>query len=212
MKTLKHFVIPLASTVFIFSLQTAYARPSLRTLRSNAHNEERVRRATYAPKPEEYAVFVNELLGFSVQYPRGWKTSYVTAESLADEIVHFAPEKYPKSALSVWVKEKGKRLSFRDLQSDLARFARQPINDYQLETMSYIHELKNLRSSRFRVHGKTVLLSTFEAGGISNPHRYKQVRVAAGTKIYVLSFAAPAEYYDSEVKRFEKFIESFKGF
>ncbi|PIR49447.1 hypothetical protein COU79_04840, partial [Candidatus Peregrinibacteria bacterium CG10_big_fil_rev_8_21_14_0_10_54_7] len=55
------------------------ARPTLRVLRSGATNMEEVRRSTYGQKAPQYETFLNEMLGFFVEYPKGWESSYVTA-------------------------------------------------------------------------------------------------------------------------------------
>lgn len=198
--------------LLIFAPSVQAARPTLRSLRSGAYNIEKVRRATYSQKAEQYKTFRNEALGFSVEYPENWDSSYVTARSLADEIVHFAPTKNVKSALSVWMKEKGKELTYEDLEKDFIRFGRQPKNDYQLETMSYVHELEVLEQGHANWKGKSVHRSVFTAGGKQNPHKYIQVRIPDGTKLFVLSFAAPTKSAESEEHRLDMFLESFRTF
>ena len=111
----------LISTTFItllFAQPAQASRPTLRSLRTDAYNLEEVRRATYSPKMEQYKTFRNSILGFSVQYPGSWKSRYVTAESLADAIVHFAATTNSKSSLAVWVKEK-RASTYEDLETGL---------------------------------------------------------------------------------------------
>ena len=187
------------------------ARPTLRVLRSRATNMEEVRRSTYGQKAPQYETFLNKMLGFSVQYPKDWESSYVTAKSLADAIIYFAPASNVRSTLSVWVKEKTAN-TYEDLEKDFARFARQPINDYQTETMSHIHELKNAEHKQVQWNGQSVLLSTFEAGGVQDPYKYRQVRIPAGTRLYTLTFAATEKNFESEVYRFDPFLASFTTF
>ena len=183
------------------------ARPTLRNLRSNAYNLEEVRRSTYRNKAQEYKTFRNTALGFSVKYPADWESSFVTAESLADHIIHFSPERNVKSSLSVWIKEKSAP-TYEDLEADFARFSRQPQNDFQIRTMSHIHEIKDIVSEQISWKGKQVLLSTFEAGGVQTPHKYKQVRIPVGSRLFIVSFAAPVANYESEVHRFDPFLAS----
>lgn len=186
-------------------------RTTLRILRSGATNLEEVRRSTYGQKAPQYETFLNEMFGFSVEYPKDWESSYVTAKSLADAIIYFAPESNVRSTLSVWVKEKT-AATYEDLEKDFARFARQPMNDYQTETLSHIHELKDAVHEPVQWNGQSVLLSTFEAGGVQDPYKYKQVRIPAESRLYTLSFAAPEKNYESEVHRFDPFFASFKIF
>ncbi|PIQ76989.1 hypothetical protein CO157_03330 [Candidatus Peregrinibacteria bacterium CG_4_9_14_3_um_filter_49_12] len=187
-------------------------RTTLRTLRNGAYNLEEVRRATYSPKEQEYNVFTNETLGFSAKFPAEWKTSYVTAKSLADTIVHFAPEKNRRSTLSVWVKDKKKQLTYEDVEKDFIRFTRQPINDYQIETMSFIREMDVLQEQRIEWKGKGVHRSVFTAGGKENPYMYIQLRIPDGTTLYVLSLAVTSEYMQEEENRLTTFLSSFRIF
>jgi hypothetical protein len=188
------------------------ARPTLRVLRSGAYNIEKVRRAMYSQKAEQYKTFQNEALGFSVEYPEEWDWSYVTAKSLAEEIVHFAPTRNVKSALSVWVKKKEKQLTYEDLEKDFVRFARQPKNDYQLETMSFIHELELLEQGHSDWKGKSVHRSVFSAGGIQNSHEYIQVRISDGERLFVLSLASPPKNIEKEKFRLDALLSSFRIF
>ena len=206
-----HAGIGLVLIAILFSQPAHAARPTLRVLRSDATNLEEVRRSTYGQKTPQYETFLNEMLGFSVQYPKDWESSYVTAKSLADAIIYFVPKSNVRSTLSVWVKEKTAN-TYEDLEKDFARFARQPMNDYQTETLSHIHELKDAVHEQVQWKGQLVLLSTFEAGGVQEPYKYKQVRIPAGTRLYTLTFAATKKNFESEVYRFDPFLASFKIF
>ncbi|KKW39858.1 MAG: hypothetical protein UY90_C0095G0004 [Candidatus Peregrinibacteria bacterium GW2011_GWA2_54_9] len=78
--------------------------------------------------------------------------------------------------------------------------------------MSHIHELKNAEHKQVQWNGQPVLLSTFEAGGVQDPYKYRQVRIPAGTRLFTLSFAATEKNFESEVYRFDPFFASFTTF
>lgn len=194
----------------------AFARPSFRSIRDNGVEQEQSaaaakKKSVTAASKQKYERREHPHGGMSAEIPKDWEL-YIPGKNwkdFAEDIaLYYRERKEGATLLGFGKKYMGRPANLEDAHTLFEDYVRQPINDFELLNLPYIHDYKFVSSDTISIGGISAREDTYTYSSQSVHWQERDIRIPIGNEIIVLMYRSPVSFFEQDLVLFNKLKES----